>query len=458
MEGTRAPGARTGARRARTAAHRPAPWQRLPASARACLIAAHATLLTLTIWSAIHTTWRDRDASVIAGLCACAVANIEWGRRAEHGRVLGQRPHKGLSAWALAAAVLAPVWVVTVVTAFVYAYARQRGLKVTLFKWVGSGTFVALAAIAAENVAEAVSAKDPLRATGPMVLVELTAVLATFVVAEGLLFAAIAWTNDAEDEAWLRAQLRSRSYHSTELAVGCTGLLTATVFDVSPWLLVLFTPTYALLQRALLVEPLRSEARTDAKTGLLTYRAWRDVAEPLIAGCAENSTSATVLLLDLDGFKAVNDDHGHLVGDDVLAAVGEACRAGFRDADVVGRFGGDELCALLPNTTIDRARTIAEDVRTRVQEIAVVVDGHPAPLGVTMSIGGAFLSPSDMEQHLAAAISAADGALYRAKRTGRNRVVVLPLHDGLAAKNAPPNVPAPRLAQPIELRSTKTGA
>lgn len=131
--------------------------------------------------------------------------------------------------------------------------------------------------------------------------------------------------------------------------------------------------------------------------------------------------SFAVLMLDLDGFKAINDTVGHLAGDRYLRAVAAAVRGELRSADLAGRFGGDEFCLLLPETDLDGARAIAERIRRAVASASIVTGEHRR-VQTTVSIGVAAF-PQHEADSARAVLSNADQALYRAKREGRDRVV-----------------------------------
>jgi len=128
----------------------------------------------------------------------------------------------------------------------------------------------------------------------------------------------------------------------------------------------------------------------------------------------------SVLLLDVDHFKAVNDRHGHTVGDVVLKGVAAALVARVRKSDLVARYGGEEFCCLLPETPREGALREAERLREAVA--AVRHAGAEGELSVTVSIGVAEAATGDAAEVL---LRRADAGLYEAKRTGRNRVVVL---------------------------------
>jgi len=127
-----------------------------------------------------------------------------------------------------------------------------------------------------------------------------------------------------------------------------------------------------------------------------------------------------LLMLDLDGFKAINDRHGHMTGDRFLKSVGQAIRTELRSADLACRYGGDEFCLLLPETGIRGARTIAERIRRAVAERMVEVDD--TELRTTVSIGVAVFPEHD-QGSIETLLRNSDTALYQAKRSGRDRVV-----------------------------------
>jgi diguanylate cyclase (GGDEF)-like protein len=131
-------------------------------------------------------------------------------------------------------------------------------------------------------------------------------------------------------------------------------------------------------------------------------------------------------MLDIDHFKRVNDTHGHLTGDAVLAALSATLRGLLREYDIIGRFGGEEFAILLPHTDIAAAEQITERLRAKLAEISVTPgtgSSTETPLQVTVSIGVAALAHS--RRDLDELIAAADAALYRAKAQGRNQVCLM---------------------------------
>jgi diguanylate cyclase (GGDEF)-like protein len=164
-------------------------------------------------------------------------------------------------------------------------------------------------------------------------------------------------------------------------------------------------------------------ATHDELTGLPNRRRFEEQVADELARMRRRRHASSLLLLDLDAFKAINDRLGHLAGDQLLREVAAVLRERMRATDVVARWGGEEFVVLLPETTLDGARGIAEQLRATVAG-AELVDGAA---GMTISIGVAALDAS-VEQPLERAYGAADRALYAAKAAGRDRVEVADTH------------------------------
>ena len=204
---------------------------------------------------------------------------------------------------------------------------------------------------------------------------------------------------------------------ATEL---CLAVLTAFAAAHSALALVVALPLVIVLQRSLRHASLAAAARTDAKTGLLNAGAWQREAAVEVTR-ARAQTPLAVAIADIDHFKAVNDTHGHLAGDAVLAAVSATMRDLLRDCDLCGRFGGEEFALLLPRTTAAQALEVTERIRQGISQLAIPRD-RTAAIRVTISIGVAV--PSQARRTLDDLLAAADHALYQAKRSGRDRVVM----------------------------------
>jgi len=175
-----------------------------------------------------------------------------------------------------------------------------------------------------------------------------------------------------------------------------------------------------LMQRGMLHQPLQHEARHDAKTGVLNCEAWRATASSALGHARRQEQLVALAVVDIDHFKAVNDVFGHLAGDDVLAGTADAIVGCVRSTDLVGRFGGDEFCALLFCAGPDDAVATAERIRRQIERLTFA----DPRLGVTVSVGLATapLAVAGGTVDLPELMAAADRALYRAKHDGRNRV------------------------------------
>jgi diguanylate cyclase (GGDEF)-like protein len=167
-------------------------------------------------------------------------------------------------------------------------------------------------------------------------------------------------------------------------------------------------------------EEVEREAHTDPLTGLANRRRFDELLALAIDEAHREGRPVSLLALDLDHFKDVNDEHGHGVGDEVLMAMARALRETVRGGDVAARLGGEEFAVLLPRTDTHGAVILGERLREAVAELRV-----PTPTGVTIrvttSVGSATLDGDAIDAPRL--IAAADGALYRAKRAGRNRTV-----------------------------------
>lgn len=158
-------------------------------------------------------------------------------------------------------------------------------------------------------------------------------------------------------------------------------------------------------------------ARTDELTGLKNRRAFFDDAHRLFRECKSKGSVLCAVMLDMDHFKHINDSYGHQVGDQVLRQVGAVITASVRETDVHGRLGGEEFAILLPDTTLDVAMSIAQEL---IQAIARL-KAEPAER-ITASLG---LASSDYtDESLYSLMNNADRALYKAKSYGRNQVAV----------------------------------
>jgi diguanylate cyclase (GGDEF)-like protein len=173
------------------------------------------------------------------------------------------------------------------------------------------------------------------------------------------------------------------------------------------------------LDNAQLIQELEGLATTDGLTKLYNRRYFMERAESEFERSHRYRRDLSVFLIDADHFKAINDTHGHDAGDRALRFLAAACRAGLRQLDVLGRYGGEELVVLLPEASAAVAYETAERLRQSIEQIQIPLSEGEVRL--TVSIGVATAGPDT--ETVAALINQADRALYEAKRNGRNRVV-----------------------------------
>ncbi|HYH41272.1 MAG TPA: diguanylate cyclase [Burkholderiales bacterium] len=167
-------------------------------------------------------------------------------------------------------------------------------------------------------------------------------------------------------------------------------------------------------------------ATTDSLTGVYNRRTFKELAEPQLSRSRRAHMPVSLLMLDLDHFKRINDTYGHLAGDDVLKAFAVLVRNCLRKEDLLARYGGEEFVVLLPGASQTSAAALAERIREQASAVPMDANGHR--VRVTVSIGAAS-EAGDTLPSLEAMLGRADEALYQAKREGRNRVVAVQMHS-----------------------------
>ena len=180
------------------------------------------------------------------------------------------------------------------------------------------------------------------------------------------------------------------------------------------------SPVALALENARLFTEMGNLAMTDSLTELANRRSLFMLGEHEITRAVHRHSPISFFMFDLDHFKHVNDRHGHRVGDAVLRHVAHLCRQSLREEDLLGRYGGEEFAAVLPDTDHTEALQLAERLRRTVEEHPLRLEGCPLPL--TVSVGVSTLPGGSHRLSLEHLLDRADQALYGAKRAGRNTV------------------------------------
>jgi diguanylate cyclase (GGDEF)-like protein len=172
----------------------------------------------------------------------------------------------------------------------------------------------------------------------------------------------------------------------------------------------------------------RALATTDALTGCLNRRALEERAAVELSWAARSGQPCSLVVVDLDHFKKINDTWGHATGDVVLRRAAEVVRACVRPSDVVARVGGEEFCVLLRATPLDGARAVADRVCTALREAVVEAEGAVVPVRASIGVAAVGIergaTPDAVVEPWSTLFRRADAALYRAKQGGRDRVEV----------------------------------
>jgi diguanylate cyclase (GGDEF)-like protein len=279
---------------------------------------------------------------------------------------------------------------------------------------IGNTTLAVLAAGAAFHALSGANvAGEP---AGRYALAGLVAV-ATFVAINHVLLARM--IELTSDRSMWATGLFSFESLSTDLGLAALGIGVAAVWSVNGWLIFFVLGPLLIIHRALYVPQLRELAQADVKTGLMNAKEFEHTVDMEVARAERTQTPFSILMVDLDHLREINNAHGHLAGDVVIRGIAEVFREELRRYDVPARFGGDEFCILLPETPPGEAARIAERIRAAIADRVFIAEGTSDPLRVTVSIGLAA-SPEDAtsRQEL---VHRADLAAYRAKAEGGNR-------------------------------------
>ena len=405
----------------------------------ALVLAVDGLALSVTVLTALHQTVDGRDLLRFTGIAALALGYTAFSSRVERTWLLlavsrGTTYVDFLSVWTFAAAVLLPTSLVAPLIAVLYMQAWLRAPmrpagRPRLYRHVYSLSAKLIAAYCTAQAVLRLDASGLARGVTGAVSALAVGVLIFFVVDTAVVALALYVSGTGRRPSEL---FTSWSENGIDLVTLVLGAMTALSLVYAPWAAVLVLPAVFLLQHQALLRQLVEAATTDVKTELLNAMAWRQVAQREVTRAGQRGGSVAILVLDMDHFKRINDDHGHLVGDAALKCVGAALADELRGYDALGRFGGEEFVAVLPNIDASGARHAAERLRRRIESLAVPLPGGDQTVSISASIGVA-LCP-DHGDSLDDVLHAADDAMYQAKQAGRNTVRLAPAPMRLPAK------------------------
>ncbi|HZR49449.1 MAG TPA: GGDEF domain-containing protein [Streptosporangiaceae bacterium] len=396
-------------------------WWQLPSSLKTYIGVPPILALLTTCFALSRTTWHTDDLLKFVLLLGCGLVSVIATPRVAH--IKGGMVRDFLTVWVLPIAILLPPVYAMVAPIPLLWLTQRRVHRGVVYRRV----FTAGAMGLAYGAASLLFRRFPASIAGGAVGTGRHAITWTLAVAvceftgwlihHVLIIIAIKLTDPTAKVA--RLELNSEALQA-DFAQIDLGIVMTVVVGANPVLAVFGVPTVLLARRFMMHEPLLAKSRIDAKTGLLNSSTWETEAEEEIARALRTRSPATVALVDIDHFKAVNDTYGHLVGDIALRAVAKTIREHLRSYDLAGRFGGEEFVIMLPQTTEADAMAIAERLRGSIATMAIPIeDAAGTCVRLTVSVGIAALDGTARE--LTDLLAAADSALYYAKENGRNK-------------------------------------
>jgi diguanylate cyclase (GGDEF)-like protein len=397
-------------------------WWKVPVLLRAYVAVVVLGALGVACFAASQTGWTAADGGKFALLLACGMVSIAATPRIAYSQ--GVLVRDFVTAWVLPIAILLPPVYAMVTPAPIYILTQLRVHKGIVYRRVFTAAAIGMAYGAASLLFRAFpqSFAGHSIGTGMHAVTWTIAVCACELVGgRGHRFLIIGGIKLSDLKAHVVLQEFNREALQDDFAEFHLGVLITVVVAVSPILAIFAVPTVLLIRRFLMHQQLLAKSRIDTKTGLLNSSTWEGEAATQVQRARRTDTPLSVALIDIDHFKAVNDTHGHLVGDTVLRAVTDAISQHLRSYDLAGRFGGEEFVVLLPHAREADAISIAERLRRHVEAMVIpIAEDKPGEhVRLTISVGVATLDEHTRE--LTDLMAAADAAMYIAKQAGRNR-------------------------------------
>jgi diguanylate cyclase (GGDEF)-like protein len=365
----------------------------------------------------------DVDAAALLRMALLLAAAVGYGEAFDRierfrrflgdGRVLSNH----LSVWTIAGIMALPPGLACLLVVLIYVHVMimaHRHQSARPYRMVFTGAAATVATAGAAELVSLLSSGVHTGADASAALASTAALVMFFVLDTALVFAGMYLLVRPPT---IKALLPDRDGVLFEVSTEVLGVVTGQLLLYMPWLAPVSSGGLVALHRASLVKHLQVAATTDSKTTLLNVAAWRDRALKAVSRAAQERERIAVVVIDLDFFKRINDVHGHLVGDRVLADVAHAIRNETRARDIVGRFGGEEFVVLIDGRA---AAAHAIDIATRIRERIAALT-HPEGMQVTATIGVAHGVP-DGPASLDELLAHADSALYAGKQDGRDRV------------------------------------
>jgi len=406
----------------------------IPVPARVFLLGVEAAGLALTVILVLRQPVSGLALMRVGALAVLGIGYVEGAARVErikHYLGAGTVFSDQMSVWLFAATLTVPPGWAALLVIVLYTHAtwqRRRDHSGLPYRAAFTAATVVLAVVTASAVLSTAGPEQVLTGgwRGPVLVVVALTVYTS--VNFGVLLSGM-WLTARPPS--VRVLLPSTDVLGYEIATLILGVVAAQFLLTTPALTPVVVGLAALLHRSSLVKALHHRARTDTKTGLLSHPAWTEYAETALARAKATNSPFSVMFCDLDHFKAINDAHGHLVGDEVLTAVADCLRRELRDHDGIGRFGGEEFVVFLALSPEQ-----AEQVATRIRVTIAALRPTPG-VRVTISIGlahhpartpGAGQPPppgrtgDQNSAELTGMVARSDAAMMAAKAAGRDRV------------------------------------